>query len=521
VKASRGKTEFKAPLEIMSNALALPNTSITELDAFAWQAVCEWPQHSHINVVHQGIDYGLLTRYFLWDKVPRAVRQRTDPQAFAFEQTLLEQQRANAAVAQSPQWKQQLKRWVKQPVHTVDKAISSVKMQVRRRVDTAPVILVPRQHAYLRSTLSALLEDPTLRLVAPVEHGDQSGVRLFKTPLRRRPDKAFTAQLYAGMIDGLQAFDIELLPADRALLKQQLTEQMRLIRQVEAEIAVARPQAVLVFADTHSPLQEYVAIANRQGIPTILIQHGLDCEQYCLNHTQSTLVSVWGSARKARYQQQSQQQPQQIEVTGSPEFDSLQLPTQLCAGGDHWVWATRPHGSNKCLLPSRHPQEGAEILAALIAALKTHESAHLTIKPHPLDYIELYTAALERQGMRDRVTFSDEPLQTVLQSADIVISEDSTAALEAMFFGKIIIHVHFASSPPVLPLAVYGAALAADSHATLQTAMSRALSLDANERQQLQTGQHRFIQDYAGELDGQACERVTALISQAVSRTTK
>ncbi|MGC1310055.1 MAG: hypothetical protein WA885_22735 [Phormidesmis sp.] len=489
-------------------------TTTADLDKFSWQATCNWPDHSSVKVIHEGLDYGALTRYFLWDKVPRAIRQQVNPEGFAFEQALLDQrQQASVSRSSYPQWKQQ----IKQPFHALSRFASIANLRLSRYRCPAPVVFVPRQHSHLRSTLSALLENKTVQLVAPLAHGPNTGVQLFQTVPVRSPDLAFAEQLYQGIIYGLQAFDIQLLATDQQVLKRQIQQQARLVRQIEAELAIADPQAVLTFADNHAPLQEYVAIANRQGIPTIVLQHGLDCEQYCLNEAYASVIAVWGNARKQRYQASSQQQPARIQVTGNPEYDCVRLPEQLSTSREHWLWTTRPHGPQKCYSPSRTPQEGLDMLEAILTALERTETARLTIKPHPLDYIDLYSMQVEKYKLGDRVTISRDSLLTALPQADIVISEDSTAAMEAMFFGKVIVHAHFASSPPVLPLVDYAAALPASSPKILINSLQAAQTLSADEQKTMLNGQRSFVYDYAGPLDGQACQRVTDLITQVVS----
>lgn len=483
-----------------------------ELDAFTWGAICGWPGRSGIEVVRDGIDYGALSRCFLWDKVPRAIRAQGSPEKFAFEQNLLDQVRQTAASAPYPQWKQQIKR----PFHSLSRLASEASLRFSRATRGEPVLFVPRQHGYLRSTLAALSKRSDIRLVAPFEHGANSPVSRFQLWRSPQADPAFAEQLSLGIVRGLQAFDIELLAADKATLKQQLLQQASWVRQAEAELAIARPQALLTFADNHTPLQEYVAVANRENIPTIVLQHGLDCERYCLNEAYATVIAVWGSARKQRYETESAQQPR-IVVTGNPEFDSLRLPAQMHEGKDSWLWATRPHGSNKCYLPSRSPQEGLDILNALLSALEQMPTASLTIKPHPLDYIGLYSAQIKERGLGDRATITSDPLQTCIAQADLVISEDSTAAVEAMFFGRSVIHAHFAPSPPVLPLVQYQAALPANNPETLLASLHLAQSASAAARKTMLNGQQRFVYDYIGCLDGLACQRVTDLIEQVVA----
>ena len=485
-----------------------------DLDRLAWRAICEWPHHSAIEVVQDGLDYGVLTRCFLWDKVPRAVRARQDPAAFEFEKTLISQQQKAPVASSYPVWKQR----IKQPLQRFRQLKTITGLQLSHLFRQEPVLFIPRQHSHLRSTLAALSRHQTIRLIGPVDHGPHPGVTCFRADKIRPANLEFSEQLHAAIISGLEQLGIQLMSADSLKLKQQILHQAQLIKQIEAEFVIAKPDALLTFTDNHTPSQEYVAVANRQGLPTIMLQHGLDCEQYCLNDAYATVVAVWGNARKQRYQTLSEHQPTLIRTTGNPEYDHCRRPLQLCPSGDHWLWATRPHRPEKCYLPSRRPQEGLAILKALLTALQQTETAHLVIKPHPMDYIDLYAAHIEEAQMSDRVTLSHLPLSTALPKSNIVISEDSTAALEAMFLGKILIHAHFAASPPVLPLSDYAAALPASDPTELQQSLKIARHFTREAQQKMFLGQKNFISDYAGDLDGKACERVTALISQVMNR---
>jgi hypothetical protein len=76
---------------MLENRITFCNeVSIEELDNFAWQAICDWPTYADIDVMHEGLDNSHLTRYFLWDKVGRAIRKKYFPNNFKFEETLLD-----------------------------------------------------------------------------------------------------------------------------------------------------------------------------------------------------------------------------------------------------------------------------------------------------------------------------------------------------------------------------------------------------------------------------------------------
>ena len=71
--------------------MSLDNLTCEELDKYAWDAICTWPSRTSFNVVHTDLDYSHLTRWFLWDKVGRAIRRMKYPESFDFENQLIQE----------------------------------------------------------------------------------------------------------------------------------------------------------------------------------------------------------------------------------------------------------------------------------------------------------------------------------------------------------------------------------------------------------------------------------------------
>ncbi|NJR74919.1 MAG: hypothetical protein HC773_17345 [Scytonema sp. CRU_2_7] len=121
--------------------------------------------------------------------------------------------------------------------------------------------------------------------------------------------------------------------------------------------------------------------------------------------------------------------------------------------------------------------------------------------------------------MGDRVEVSSASVQSLLPRASIVISEDSTAGLEAMFFGKVVIYAHFADSQPVMPFVNYGAALPGYSPEEIWDSLQRGQQLTTIEQNNILQGQINFLRDYTGPCDGNAHQRISAFISSVLSST--
>jgi hypothetical protein len=152
----------------------------------------------------------------------------------------------------------------------------------------------------------------------------------------------------------------------------------------------------------------------------------------------------------------------------------------------------------------------------LLACLETsaHASQRLKIKAHPADTVAVYASAIEEQRMGDRVELVTGALEDWLPRASLVISEDSTAGMDAMVFGKPLVHAHFAHSEPVLPFVGFGAALPGFSPEELTDSLGRAQGMDSVALTAMHQGQSAFLDDFAGPMDGKQFERVADFLGR-------
>lgn len=180
-----------------------------------------------------------------------------------------------------------------------------------------------------------------------------------------------------------------------------------------------------------------------------MLQHGLDCGHYYLDEAYADSIAVWGQARLRRYQRDSKRSPRLIKVTGNPEYKDLRLPNRLDTSGEYWLWMTGAHNLSKSYPLSRDMVcEGIEIFKALMDALVTTPEARLIIKPHHDSNPNLYRQYLTNRKLSDRIEIlpSKVRLETLFPKASIVITEDSTSGMDAMFWGKVLVHTHFSQT---------------------------------------------------------------------------
>jgi len=500
----------------------IPHADTAGIDSFAWHAIKTWPEAAGFNPMHDGLDFGELVRWFLWSKVGRAIRAQLDPEAFKFEKNLFLQKDIYRPARRKMCYSQYL------GALTPFFLISSLKNKVASLVPVKsnetkwadeqisginPSIYIPHPSARLEKWAAALIKKGYPIIISdPTSLIGYSGAQCCPRVKALNIDHTFAKQLYKAILKGLSRQGVSLLSFDTKFLYEQINAQLWHVEKATAELILSTPKALLMHGDNHSPYQEYVAVAKRCGIPTITFQHGLDCERYYLDDAYASSLAVWSGQRKQRYEKDSSSRPALLEVTGNPAFDSTtSLPKKINLDGDFVLWITRPHTSSFCYSPSRQPREGLDIFDALLDAMAKNSQVQLVVKPHPQDYAFLYESRIIERNLSDRIKVVSGDLQTLIGKAKIVISEDSTGGLEAMLQGKILIHSHFAESAPDLPFCQYEAALPGFTKDMIADSLSRAGHLSQLEQDGMLAGQHRFIHDFAGHLDGRAERRIITL----------
>ncbi|MDA0989488.1 MAG: UDP-N-acetylglucosamine 2-epimerase [Verrucomicrobia bacterium] len=497
--------------------------NVAERDQLAWQVICDWPRLSDVQTQLRGLDFDHLTRWFLWDKVGRAIRRDVDPAGFAIEVAASRLRHGEAPAVMPPRRASLVERVVykkEQATRHWRRYGRQRELAVRRRAGSTRVLYCPFPYSRHARLIRPLIDglSPQVAIVVPATTVDD-WPGAYPDRQRTQPaesDEAFGRQLIVGICDGLRSLHVELLPDDVTMLRQQIHQQLASVNRIERVLSDLRPDAIWVPADNHPPFVDMVLVARREGIPTVMMQHGLDCERYYLDEAYASHIATWGAARQERYQEQSDRQPIRIAVTGNPHYDGMTPPAGLAESDDIWLWVTRPHRSEKCYAPSRSVLEGTAILDALLQALAEAPTSRLLIKAHGFDDSDRYVEQIQARGLSDRAQVIDDRIVDLLQQASIVITEDSTAGMDAMVAGKRLIHAHLAASEPVMNFAACGAALPATSREAIVASLPAIRKLSEADCQRMALAQREFLQAHAGLLDGRSSQRFVEFVNGVV-----
>ena len=239
---------------------------------------------------------------------------------------------------------------------------------------------------------------------------------------------------------------------------------------------------------------------------------------------QATLVCVWNKAVKRKLVE-SGGLAEKIVVTGSPGHDMLyhkdiyfnqeatnRIYNSLNIERDKEIilFLSQPFASGGYCTVA----EQRRLTESVIESAAQSGESILVIKLHPRESINEY-AYLEGHPAKDRfrvVSSGDVELYSIMQASRLIITQSSTAGLDAVLLGKDIINVNLIikAQPDYVKR---GTTLAVYTESELAPAIQRILNDEAT-RVNLRKAREKFIKNNFPTFDGKATERIMELISQ-------
>lgn len=448
------------------------NNGLKNLDKQAYDFVCNWFKEIDFNPVHQGIDYSLIIRFYLWDKVGRSLRIKHN---LSFNE-VEEYKKDNKAT----------------PFYFTP--LRSNGNFVKPLFSKRKLIYIPFQGYHTELLIKELGKLEKFRVISK-QITKQTQKKDVVKELNFTIDKQWSLELVTAVFKGLNFLGIDLIDEDIKLLKTQIEGSVAITELAFKELKKYKPSAVFVHSDNHPPYINYTLVAKSLGIPTFTYQHGLDCEHFYLDDCFADYIAIWSNNRKQHYQLNSKYQPLDYKVIGNIFLQPINIDEVNPKINNTILFITRPHLPIKCYSPSQNHLLGLNILEVILKVLKGDKDLKLIIKPHPMDNFEIYKKLVDKEGLTERLSITNKQLPILFKEADIIITEDSTAGAEAMHFSKPIIHAHLAKSGPVLPFVNYGAALSGRTEDELFDNINEVLQFSDKKLHSMQECQKTLVED--------------------------
>ena len=444
------------------------NTGLKDLDKLAYDIVCDWPKAVNFNPVFDDIDYSQIIRFYLWDKVGRALRIKNGID-YGEESVYLKTFKPNPFYYEP---------------------FESYGTFKKKWFDSRKHLFIPFHTPHTTSLVSNFKEQQDISIISK-EDTYGLGINQVIKSVAYKKNKKWANKLVNAVDSALLKLDVTLIKFDQTLLKKQIKGVVYSTDLAISELRKYKPHAIYVHTDNHPPYINYILAGKKLEIPTITYQHGLDCEHYYYNDCFADNVIVWSEERKSRYLDYSAITPKILKNIGNI-FLNIDHNTST-KNKNTLLWVTRPHSPSKCYSPSRNYTEGLKILESIIEFMLDNKDLYLIIKTHPMDYVKGLKNLIREKRIENRVIISDDNLHFLFTKASVIISEDTTAGVEAMYYNVPIVHAHFANSKPVLPFVKYKAALPGYNSEQLKSNLLKACYLSEDEKNNMKIGQNKII----------------------------
>jgi hypothetical protein len=202
--------------------------------------------------------------------------------------------------------------------------------------------------------------------------------------------------------------------------------------------------------------------------------------------------------------------PKNLIVVGQPRYDLL-----------HWMRDNFDKTKlkdklgipkeKKAIFLATQPIPGNEkITYEVMKALEGREDVFLIIKTHPREYdLDFYYEYAKKFGIDFKLFKSD--LYETLFCSDLLITKNSTVALEAMILDIPSITTNLTGLPDIFPFAKFNCTLQLDSAGLYKDSIF-GLLFEEKKRKALLKKQNTFLSKYVYKIDGKASQRIFDLM---------
>ncbi|MEE2753540.1 MAG: hypothetical protein VX910_06115 [Candidatus Latescibacterota bacterium] len=284
-------------------------------------------------------------------------------------------------------------------------------------------------------------------------------------------------------------------------------------------IDVHQPDAIAVTYEA-GPFQRALLVeATRRTIPTLALSHSIIFESnYDYMHKGVApsldapfiipdVTCVWGPLSHRSLTASGNYPETAVTITGSWRHDITEDAPDSNQHKPSNVDIRRPR-----ILILSAGQRVAEYVETVLASLPTPCEA--VVRLHPADDPEPVLQLLRRIGAESCYQ-QGGPLSDQLAQTDIVVSQWSTAASEAVLQGIPTILADLWNFPGYEAYVEHGACLVARTAEDLKDAVSAVIN-DTAVRDQLSENQDRLIREFYHHLDGKCGERVISALDQLI-----
>jgi len=304
-------------------------------------------------------------------------------------------------------------------------------------------------------------------------------------------------------------------------------------RMIEEE----KPDLILILNE-YGRFERALVIAGKlRSVPVLAVQHGVihpTHEGY--RHTKDEIspdgslkspycpipdmTAVYGAYHKDLLTKASVYPEDGVVVTGQPRYDVLYYADEIYDKEkifrkyditiEHKIilWTTQCHGLND--------EENIKNFKVIFETMQNLKDTTLIIKQHPGEgkrYTKMIQKHLDDYTINAVITPKDSDTYELLYVCDLMITKNSTTAMEAVALTKPVIILNLGEEPDLVEYVNEGVALGVYEGGDLKPMIEKLLKDDS----ELTKNRKKYIEKYLYKIDGNATERVVKLIEEMIN----
>ena len=300
----------------------------------------------------------------------------------------------------------------------------------------------------------------------------------------------------------------------------------RAMDEAGAAIDALQCQTVVTYAEAGGWGRALMLEARRRGVPSAGVQHGFIYRHWLNYLHEADEMQPLGTDRgfpapdktllfdryaEAHLRSAGAFPADRLAVTGSPGRDALVARVASFTPSERELARLQAgvvrHKQKLAVLAAKFT-EISDALPALVGALRTEPDIHLAIKAHPAESSTVYAPLVAGQS-NVTILGSDADLASLLAAADVVVTRNSTVAIDALVLGLPALVIGQPSN--LSPFVDEGVMLGADDEAGINQVLHRLL-YDREVQARLGAATEAFVERYDLRTRGTAAARAAGAI---------
>lgn len=341
---------------------------------------------------------------------------------------------------------------------------------------------------------------------------------LFINSKNTKPNKLSISNIITTMSDYGNYLSIEERILGKNIIKYLKGTLPKLVQNiVEAQRVFAYTKPSL-FISTHDPSSQsltYILLAQKFNILTLSLQHGLAMHPLEWNF-KGDLIACWGKIGESFIQSHNPFNNKKIVITGFPKIDELLIKTRQAKKQTN----LQKQSLNLSIILTIYTpfeEHTTKFLHELYSSLnKIFQPVEVSIRFHAGQNIEDCKRLAEFYKIPTIVN-SKISLDQFIQNSDVVICWDTTAIIWAMLYQKPLFHTSPLWGKGIYPTSKYKAAWIPQNAEDLVNKINQLVDNFSIVREII-PGQKKFLEDFAGPLDGKSSDRLLQLINKLAKK---